>query len=85
MEFIDTHQHLILRGALGYAWADAIPALAGRDFDRADYAGLVAGMGVVGTIFMETGVDEADYRAEALLTPFPTDNQPDCRPPPERE
>lgn len=67
MEFIDTHQHLILRGALGYAWADAIPALAGRDFDRADYAGLVAGMGVVGTIFMETGVDEADYRAEARL------------------
>ena len=65
MEFIDTHQHLILRGALGYAWADAIPALAGRDFDRADYAGLVEGLGIVGTIFMETGVDDGDqlYRA----------------------
>lgn len=38
MDLIDTHQHLILRGPLGYAWADAIPALAGRDFDRDDYA-----------------------------------------------
>ena len=42
MDLIDTHQHLILRRSLGYAWADAIPALAGRDFDRADYAALVA-------------------------------------------
>ena len=65
--FLDTHQHLILRGALGYSWADEIPALAGRDFDAADYAGLVEGLGVCGTIFMETGVDEADYRAEARL------------------
>ena len=67
MELIDTHQHLILRGSLGYAWADAIPAMAGRDFDRADYVGLVEGLGIVGTIFMETGVDDADYRAEARL------------------
>lgn len=67
MDLIDTHQHLILRRSLGYAWADAIPALAGRDFDRADYAALVAGHGVSATIFMETGVDDADYRAEARL------------------
>lgn len=67
MDLIDTHQHLILRGKLGYAWADAIPALAGRDFDRADYAAQVTGRGVAGTIFMETGVDDADYRAEARL------------------
>ncbi len=67
VDLIDTHQHLILRGALGYAWADAIPALAGRDFDRGDYAALVDGLGVTATIFMETGVDEADYQAEARL------------------
>lgn len=67
MDLIDTHQHLILRGHLGYAWADAIPALAGRDFDRADYAALVEGLGVTATIFMETGVDAADYKAEARL------------------
>lgn len=67
MDLIDTHQHLVLRGHLGYAWADAIPALAGRDFDRADYAALTAGQGITATIFMETGVDDADYRAEARL------------------
>ncbi|MBP9183142.1 MAG: amidohydrolase [Fuscovulum sp.] len=67
MDLIDTHQHLILRNRLGYAWADAIPALAGRDFDRADYAALVAGQGITATIFMETGVDDACYRDEARL------------------
>lgn len=67
MDLIDTHQHLILRGALGYAWADTVPALAGRSFDPDDYAALVEGLGVTATIFMETGVDEADYKAEARL------------------
>ena len=43
MELIDTHQHLILRDRLGYAWADAIPALVGRDFTAADYARLTEG------------------------------------------
>ena len=67
MDLIDTHQHLILRDRLGYAWADAIPALAGRDFTRADYARLTEGRGIAGTVFMETGVDDADYQAEARL------------------
>lgn len=67
MDLIDTHQHLILRGHLGYAWADAIPVLAGRDFDRDAYAKLTAGLGVIATIFMETGVDDADYKTEARL------------------
>ena len=65
MELIDTHQHLILRDHLGYGWTHDIPALAGRDFTRADYAGLARG--VTATIFMETGVDDADYRREARL------------------
>ncbi len=42
-----------------------MPALAG-DFTREDYAGLVAGR-VAATIFMETGVDDADYQTEARL------------------
>lgn len=67
MHLIDTHQHLILRDQLGYAWTAGIPALATADFTRADYARLTAGRGVVGTIFMETGVDDADYQAEARL------------------
>jgi predicted TIM-barrel fold metal-dependent hydrolase len=66
MDLIDTHQHLILRERIGYAWTGEFPVLAG-DFTRADYAGLTAGKGVVGTIFMETGVDDADYMAEARM------------------
>lgn len=66
MELIDTHQHLILRDRIGYAWTEEFPILAG-DFTRDDYAGLVAGKGVGATIFMETGVDDSDYRAEARL------------------
>jgi predicted TIM-barrel fold metal-dependent hydrolase len=67
MDLIDTHQHLILRGRLGYGWTAGIPALAAGDFTQGDYARLVAGKGVVGRIFMETGVDDDDYQAEARL------------------
>jgi predicted TIM-barrel fold metal-dependent hydrolase len=66
MDLIDTHQHLILRDRIGYAWTAEFPILAG-DFTRDDYAGLVAGTGVRATIFMETGVDDADYQAEARM------------------
>jgi predicted TIM-barrel fold metal-dependent hydrolase len=66
MDLIDTHQHLILRDRIGYAWTGEFPILAG-DFTREDYAGLVAGTGVRATIFMETGVDDADYQAEARM------------------
>ena len=67
MQLIDTHQHLILRSRLGYAWADAIPALAGHEFTPDDYAQLTRDSGVIGTVFMETGVDDADYKDEARL------------------
>jgi predicted TIM-barrel fold metal-dependent hydrolase len=67
MDLIDTHQHLILRDRLGYGWTADIPALASGDFTGEDYARLTAGQGVVGRIFMETGVDDADYRTEARL------------------
>lgn len=67
MEFIDTHQHLILRDKIGYAWTSGVPALALADFTQADYAALTAGLGVAATIFMETGVDDADYRTEARV------------------
>ncbi|MES2433718.1 MAG: amidohydrolase [Pseudomonadota bacterium] len=66
MDLIDTHQHLILREKLGYAWTTGVPALQG-DFTPEDYTALVAGRGVIGTIFMETGVDDDDYQAEARL------------------
>ncbi len=66
MDLIDTHQHLILRQHLGYAWTQGLPVLQG-DFTPDDYARLTKGKGVVGCVFMETGVDDADYQTEARL------------------
>lgn len=65
MEFIDTHQHVIYREALGYDWTDVVPVLSAGDFTFDDYDTVVSGAGVVGTIFMETGVNDADYKTEA--------------------
>jgi predicted TIM-barrel fold metal-dependent hydrolase len=65
MKFIDTHQHLNYRGSIGYDWADAVPALADKNFTLADYQGLIEGHNVAGTVFMEAGVDDADYQKEA--------------------
>jgi predicted TIM-barrel fold metal-dependent hydrolase len=67
MDLIDTHQHLIWRNRLGYGWTTGIPALAAGDFTPEDYVAQTEDLGVVGTLFMETGVDDADYRAEARL------------------
>lgn len=65
MEFIDTHQHLIYRDRFGYGWTSDIPPLASGDFTVEDYADVTEGAGIAGTLFMETGVDDADYKAEA--------------------
>lgn len=65
MDFIDTHQHLIYRDPLRYSWTDAIPALAQRNFTLDDYLALTKGKGIVATLFMEAGADDADYQAEA--------------------
>ena len=65
MQFIDTHQHLIWRDRLGYAWTKDIPALATGDFTPQDYDRLTSGLGIAGKIFMEAGVDDADYQTEA--------------------
>ncbi|MBV7396739.1 amidohydrolase family protein [Mameliella sediminis] len=62
---IDTHQHLIYPEAAGYGWTKEIPVLANKAFPLERYKELTAGQGVSGSLFMETGVDDADYRAEA--------------------
>ncbi|MGI9354859.1 MAG: amidohydrolase family protein [Rhizobiaceae bacterium] len=62
IELLDTHQHLLYRGDLAYAWADNLTPLAGRDFTVADYQRLTEDRNVLGTIFME--VDADDYRTE---------------------
>jgi predicted TIM-barrel fold metal-dependent hydrolase len=64
---LDTHQHLIYPGALGYGWTDGLPALAGRAFTVEDYQGLTRDEGVGGTIFMEAGVDGDAFAAEAEM------------------
>lgn len=64
---LDTHQHLIYPGALGYSWTEGLPALAGRGFGVEDYRALTEGAGVGGTIFMEAAVDHDDYRGEAAM------------------
>jgi predicted TIM-barrel fold metal-dependent hydrolase len=65
VKLIDTHQHLVYPDVAGYTWTDGIPPLANKTFELDRYAELTDGKDVVGTIFMETGVDDADYRAEA--------------------
>lgn len=65
MHLIDTHLHLIYRNRLGYGWTSGIPALATGDFSLDDYGALTAGLGVEGALFMEAGVDDADYQTEA--------------------
>lgn len=67
MDLIDTHQHLIYRDRVGYGWTAGVPVLASGDFTLQHYQALTAGKGIVGSIFMEVGVDDADYRAEAEM------------------
>ncbi len=67
VELIDTHQHLIYRGKIGYAWTADVPVLSNGDFTQEDYLALTSGRGVTNSLFMETGVDDADYQAEARL------------------
>lgn len=67
MEFIDTHQHLIHRDLLGYGWTADLPPIAGGDFTVADYWALAKDSGIATTVFMETGVDDGDWQAEARL------------------
>lgn len=64
LPLLDTHQHLIYPGPLGYGWTDGLPALAGRAFTVEDYQAVTRGARVGGTIFMEAGVDDDGYRAE---------------------
>ncbi len=66
MALIDTHLHLIFRDKLGYGWTNGVPALATGDFTFDDAKALAQGR-ITGTIFMEVGVDDADYQKEARL------------------
>lgn len=64
LKLLDSHQHLVYPDQAGYAWTDGIPVLAKQGFEVTEYARLTADKGIGGTIFMETGVDDADYQPE---------------------
>lgn len=65
IKLLDTHQHLVYRNVAGYSWAKDIPPLAEENFTVDDYLNLTEGFGVGGSLFMETGVDDPDYKSEA--------------------
>ena len=65
IKLLDTHQHLVYRSVAAYSWAKDIPPLAKDNFTIEDYLKLTEGLGIGGTLFMETGVDDPDYQAEA--------------------
>ena len=65
IKLLDTHQHLVYRDIAGYSWAKDIPPLAEDNFTVGDYLKLTEGLGIGGTLFMETGVDDPDYKSEA--------------------
>lgn len=64
LQLFDTHQHLVYRAQATYGWTEGIPALAEGDYTVNDYAKLVAGLGVGGTLFMEVAANEPDYQKE---------------------
>ena len=64
MELIDTHQHLVYRSQAKYGWTRDIPPLADGDFTLEDYKELTSEFNIKGTLFMETGVDDPDYKNE---------------------
>jgi len=61
---LDTHQHLIYPEVAGYGWTADIPPLADKAFPLERYKELTKSEDIVGTLFMEAGVDDADYKAE---------------------
>ncbi len=61
---LDTHQHLIYPDQAGYQWTNDIPELAHRAFHLQQYHALTQDACIDGSIFMEAGVDDADYQHE---------------------
>ncbi len=61
---LDTHQHLIYPEVAGYGWTADIPPLADKAFPLERYKELTQSADLAGTLFMEAGADDADYKAE---------------------
>ena len=74
IKLLDTHQHLVYRDVANYSWAKDIPPLATDNFTVDNYLKLTEGLGIGGTLFMETGVDDPDYQNEAKYVQKLSDN-----------
>ena len=74
IKLLDTHQHLVYRDVANYSWAKDIPPLATDNFTVENYLTLTEGLGIGGTLFMETGVDDPDYQNEAKYVQKLSDN-----------
>jgi predicted TIM-barrel fold metal-dependent hydrolase len=74
ISLLDTHQHLVYREKASYGWTKDIPPLAEGNFTLDDYKTLTEGLGIGGTLFMETGVDEPDYQQETRFVKSLADN-----------
>ncbi len=64
MRLIDTHQHLIHHHRFGYEWTQSNSQLATEDFSADAYNIASAGASISKTVFVETAVDDRDYRDE---------------------
>jgi predicted TIM-barrel fold metal-dependent hydrolase len=74
ISLLDTHQHLVYREKASYGWTKDIPSLAEGNFTLDDYKTLTEGLGIGGTLFMETGVDDPDYQQETRFVKSLADN-----------
>ena len=74
ISLLDTHQHLVYREKASYGWTKDIPPLAEGNFTLDDYITLTEGLGIGGTLFMETGVDDPDYQQETRFVKSLADN-----------
>src|SRR5438067_49216 len=64
MPIVDTHQHLWDLARFKLPWLKGAPKL-GRSFLMEDYRQAIAGLNVVGSIYMEVDVEPAQQAAEA--------------------
>ena len=74
ISLLDTHQHLVYRKKASYGWTKDILLLAEKNFTLDDYKALTEGLGIGGTLFMETGVDDPDYQQETRFVKSLADN-----------
>ena len=77
ISLLDTHQHLVYREKASYGWTKDIPSLAEGNFTLDDYKTLTEGLGIGGTLFMETGVDDPDYQQETRFVKSLAENADD--------